>query len=456
MHESLESGKHLFVIEKGQKPGRDLPKGVVTAEIERHIRFNPAVLDTFDVKGFQSLHYDMLVLCAAVEFADRRWRRPRNWCRTLHVTIPVTDLKSWQKPEVLRSLHGVLNHLTGDTWRFSFVEAKDCSPIGSRQIPLNFGNAKTFAVAYSDGLDSRAVSALSGEAEALCIRIAGKRQRRKSGDSFFTQIPFKVQGYRGRESSFRSRGFQFAAVAAIAAQLTNVARIVVPESGQGALGPVLLPLHNIYPDYRNHPTFFRRMERFITALLGYRGQFEQPRLWSTKGQTLRAFLGIPGKTERHLINTHSCWQSRRVVNVGGRKQCGLCAACLLRRLSLHAAGVNEPAAGYVVSDLAATDARDALSVIPLKPDRDIMIEYGSVGVRHLQHLAEMSDLPDDGLRFHASQIGAAIGVDTEITLKNLRTMLAAHAVEWWAFLSALGEHSFLKSWLDGGRYGRFE
>lgn len=451
--------KHLVVIEKGQMPSRTLPlpEHTVIAEVGRHIRFNTAVLDTFDVKGCEPLHYDMLVLCASIEFADRRWKRPLGWRRTLDVTIPVTDLKSWQKPEVLKSLHGVLNHLTGDTWRFTFVQAKNLSPIGSRQMPLDFGKTKTFAVAYSDGLDSRAVSALSGaETEALCIRVAGNRQRRKNGDSYFTRIPFKVKGYRGNESSFRSRGFQFAGVTAIAAQLSSVSRIVVPESGQGALGPVLLPLHNIYADYRNHPTFFRKMERFIKALLNYRLRFEQPRLWSTKGQTLRAYLDIAGKSEQHLTSTHSCWQTRRIVNVGGRKQCGLCAACLLRRLSLHAAGVSEAHGPYVVSNLAAPDASDALSVIPQKADRDIMVEYGSVGARHLQHLADMASLPDDDLRTHASQIAAATGATYEETLKKLRTMLVTHAEEWRAFLSAQGEKSFLKSWMDGGRYGRFE
>ncbi len=306
-------------------------------------------------------------------------------------------------------------------------------------------------------MDSRAVAALSGnEAEALCIRVAGNRQRRKTGDSYFTQIPFKVKGYRSNESGFRSRGFQFAAVTAIAAQLSSVTRIIVPESGQGALGPVLLSLHNIYADYRNHPTFFRKMERFIRAVLGYRVRFEQPRLWSTKGQTLRAFLGIVGKSEQDLTSTHSCWQTRRVVNVGGRKQCGLCAACLLRRLSLHVAGVNEAPGTYVVSDLAASDAADALSVIPQKADRDIMVEYGSVGARHLQHLADMSGLPDDDIRVHASQIAAAIAESYEETLKKLRTMLVTHAEEWRAFLSAQGDQSFLKSWMDGGRYGRSE
>lgn len=449
--------KHLLIIEKGQKPTRSLPKDIVIAEVGRHIRFDAAVLDTFDVKGCEPLHYDMLVLCAAIEFADRRWKRPAGWRRDFDVTVPVIDLKSWHKPEVLKSLRSVLNQLTGDTWRFTFVQAKNLSPIGSRQMPLNFGTTKTFAIAYSDGLDSRAVSALSGkETEALCIRVARSRQRRKNGDSFFTQIPFKVKGYRGNESSFRSRGFQFAAVTAIAAQLSSVTHIMVPESGQGALGPVLLPLHNIYADYRNHPTFFRKMERFIKALQGYRLQFDQPRLWFTKGQTLSAYLRIAGKSGQHLTGTHSCWQTRRVVNVGGRKQCGLCAACLLRRLSLHAAGITETPGTYIVSDLAASDASNALSVIPQKADRDIMVEYGSVGARHLQHLADLAGLPDDALRIHASQIGAATGASYDETIKKLRMMLVTHAEEWRAFLYAQGEESFLKNWMDGGRYGRFK
>lgn len=458
-NKSPMTDKRLVIIEEEQMPGRTflLPEHTVIAEVGRHIHFNAAVLDTFDVKGCGPLHYDMLVLCASIEFADRRWKRPLGWRRSLHVTVPVIDLKIWQKQEVLKSLHGVLNHLTGDTWRFTFVQAKNLSPIGLQQMPLDFNKTKTFAVAYSDGLDSRAVSALSGaEAEALCVRVAGNRQLRKNGDSYFTRIPFKVKGYRGNESSFRSRGFQFAGVTAIAAQLSGVLRIVVPESGQGALGPVLLPLHNIYPDYRNHPTFFRKMEQFIKALFDHQLRFEQPRLWSTKGQTLRAFLNLAGKSEQHLTSTRSCWQTRRVVNKGGRKQCGLCAACLLRRLSLHTAGVNETLGAYVVSDLTEPDAGDALSVISQKADRDIMVEYGSVGVRHLQHLADMADLSDDALRVHAWQIAAATETTYEETLKKLRTMLVTHAKEWRAFLSAQGEKSFLKGWMDGGRYDRLE
>lgn len=449
--------KHLVTIEKGQRIQFPTSHNMALAEIGKHIRFIPDILDSFHVEGFAAKHYDLMVVAAAVEFADRRWRRPKSWLRRLNVTVPVIDHDAWSRPEVQSTLRSAMNFLTGDSWQFTFVKATNRSPIASRQLPLVFDQTKNFAIAYSNGLDSRAVSALSGSpAEGLCIRVAGTKQRRLDGDSYFTQIPFRVKGFKGKESSFRSRGFQFAAIVTIASHLSSITRIVVPESGQGALGPVLVPLYNIYTDYRNFPTFFRKMERFTRALLGTSIRFEQPRLWSTKGETMAAFLGLPGKKKEHLVQTRSCWQTRRIVNVEGRRQCGLCAACLLRRMSLYAAEVVEPNDTYVVADLAAVEIEGALSKISDDADRDIMIEYGSVGARHFQHLAEMAELPDTALRPFASQIAAATGELYEQTLRNLRLMLMTHAKEWRAFLSAQGDGSFLRSWLDGGRYDRFK
>ena len=456
LNHSRPRAKHLYVTEENQHFHLACPEGAITAVVGRDITFNAAVLDSFDVKGFQPVHYDLMVLCAAIELADRRWKRPRGWRRDLHVTIPVIDLGSWQDREALENLHSVLRHLTCDDWNLTFVQAKNPSPVGTRQGMLNFPNTKTFAIAYSDGLDSRAVAALSGDRnEALCIRVAQHRQRRNTGDSYFTQIPFRVRGYRSDESSFRSRGFKFAAVTAIAAHLSSLTRIMAPESGQSALGPVLLPLHNIYPDYRNHPTFFRKMERFIRVLLNHHVHYDQPRLWYTKGQTLRAFLELPGKLGHELTSTRSCWQNRRIVNIGrSKRQCGLCAACLLRRQSLHAVSVNESSDTYVISNLRASDMTDALSVVRNAADKHVMMDYGSVGARHLQHLGDIAVLPDDKLRVHVSEIATATGATYQETLLNLRTLLETHAEEWKAFIGAQGERSFLKSWMVGGRYGR--
>lgn len=452
-HTSL-TAKTVIVLESGEKPPARLYGREELAEIGQQIRFDAEILDSFDVAGCLSRHFDLLVVCAAIELADRRWRRSRAWARDLNLRIPVIDLERWQKPAVEHGLRRALGFLTGDNWQFTFVRAKNGSPIGARQIPLGFDKTKKFAIAYSDGLDSRAVTGLSGgKDEALCIRVAGTRQRRQKGDSPFERIPFNTRDYRQNESSFRSRGFKFAAITAMAAQLYQVSRIVVPESGQGALGPAILPLHNIYADYRNHPAFFRRMEQFLHALLNWNVKFEQPRLWYTKGQTLRDFLHLPGKTNLHLTRTHSCWQTRRIVNDGYRRQCGLCAACLLRRQSLRAAEIKEEAGVYIVSELREASIGAALTALADKADRDIMIEYGSVGARHLQHLADLAGRPDTLLHTHASQIATATGETCDETTRRLRVMLSVHAEEWRAFRSELGGSSFLNDWMDGGRNG---
>ncbi len=440
---------NLKILEPGHKLGR-VSTQQETAEINNQIAFLPDVLETFNYEGWQSYHYDLLVISAAVEFADRRWKRPHKWSRKFHITIPVLDSLAWQQKEVVDSLRACLCHLTGDDWQFTFTQWKGAAPITSRQKALNLGAAKKFVIAYSDGLDSRAVSSLSGDAnEALCIRVAKNRQRLKKGDQQFDQIPFKVKDHGNQESSFRTRGFQFASITAIAAHLSSLTRIVVPESGQGALGPVLIPLHNIYRDYRNHPRFFRLMEQFIKALFKYRISYEQPRLWNTKGQTLAAFLSIPTKSPNILINTRSCWQTRTVVNVdGARKHCGLCAACLLRRMSMHAANITEPTNMYVVQDLANEDLQKALTKIHVKAYRKTMIDYGIAGVRHLQLFADMAAVSDEELRPYVIELTKVVGSKEEETLQNLRGLLMAHANEWKAFLKTQGEKSFIQTWAE--------
>ncbi len=445
--------KQLIVAENGANMHGELPSGAFVAEIGSEILFDPSGLDCYRVEGFEPRHYDLLVICAAIELADRRWKRPQTWERTLELSIPVFDLERWNRKGVQQALRTTLSMLTGDKWRFHFREAQSRKHIGSQQRQLTFNKQWKFAIAYSDGLDSRAVSALCGSPEeTLCIRVSGNKPKRAIGDSQFDRIPFKVQGSRGRESSFRSRGFQFAAITAIAAHLAKIDQIVVPESGQGALGPVLLPPHGVYRDYRNHPAFFRKMETFLCALLDSHVRFEQPRLWSTKAQTLGAFLKLPKREKAHLANTQSCWQRRSIVNVGHRKQCGLCAACLLRRLSLHAAGVSEPSDAYVVSDLSVGSVDEALIGIASKVDRQTMIEYGAAGFRHFQHLAKMAQWDEGKIRVHVSEVAAALGATKEETNRNLKKLLQQHASEWAAFITSQGEESFLLNWMDGGLY----
>lgn len=439
--------RHLRVLEQKQSP---IGSCCEFARLGKEINIAAHVLNALSEGKYLAVHYDLLVVCGAIEYADRRWRRSDGWSRSLRLTIPVDELEIWQDQKVTSSLMRVLRHLTCDTWQFEFVQAQE-RPNFKGQRRIIFPEKKTFAMAYSEGLDSRAVWALSGRAsEALCIRVAKQHNKAKEGDGLFTQIPFWVKPSASRESSFRTRAFQFAALTAIAAQIADFNRIIVPESGQGVLGPALLPLHRTYADYRNYPSFFRKMEQFISVLLKHSVHYEQSRLWSTKGQTMCDFLKLPRKKAAHLIHTRSCWQVRNVVNSDGkRKQCGLCAACLLRRFSLLKANVEEPDDTYVIHDLTAKNARDAMSAVAEKHIGS-MLDYGIAGVRHFQQFAEMSTLPDKALRIHSIELAAAMSLTEVETLMKLRTLLTAHAEEWKAFISAQGRKSFLLNWINGG------
>ena len=451
------SERDLCILEAGQAPSRRGPKGRVYATIGSEIKCDKDIFDSYCHEGWSDIHHDLLIVCAAVEFADRRWARANtHWARHIHVTAPVIELSIWQDASIAHNLCDTLRHLTGDEWRFSFVRHEGAATSKPRQGPLFPNQHKEFAIAYSEGLDSLSVSGLYDENDvAVCVRVSKFRQATRKDERPFDRLPFDVNlGKRSYEDSARSRGFKFAAVTAIAAQLSNVSRIIVPESGQGALGPVLLPLLNIYPDYRNHPTFFRKMERFIKGLLGVDLSYQQPRLWHTKSETIAAFLAKPGVSPQRVIDTRSCWQQRFNVRVGGQvRQCGVCAACLLRRMSLSAAGVEEPSAKYAVENLKANRFSDALPKQGSFRSSGTLYDYGYMGARHLQQLAELAGAGEAALKPFVFQIADALGASVDDVTGKLRAMLVRHSEEWAAFEQHQGETSFLQLWTKGGRHG---
>ena len=304
-------------------------------------------------------------------------------------------------------------------------------------------------------VDSRAAASLFAKQSAtdvLCVRLGTKKadKPRKGKQSLpFTTLPYKVQskGVRLIESSNRSRGFKFTLVAGIAAYLSNVKTIVVPESGQGALGPALVPVVHAYPDYRNHPSFTDKMERFIAALLNFEVTYTFPRLWFTKGETLRAFADEP----QHATawdSTWSCWQQNRHVPVDGRKrQCGICAACMLRRTSVHAAGLSEPKDRYVWENLSAATFEDGAAP-GFSKSRGALRQHALAGTLHLEHLAGLAGSARHSamLKRNAIQLANSLGISGGDAENNLASLLCRHRDEWRAFLDSLSPNSFVRQW----------
>jgi hypothetical protein len=192
-----------------------------------------------------------------------------------------------------------------------------------------------------------------------------------------------------------------------------------------------------------------RMERFIKALFGKSVRYVFPRIWKTKGETLKEFVAIagPGSWE----STRSCWRSNRWSSVEGhRRQCGVCAACLLRRVSVHAAGLSEPADTYVCSDLSAPSLEAGIDP-GFTRYSEAFREYALAGVLHMDHLADMA-APDSkpAVGRHAGMLAQALDISAQDAERKLGDLLNRHAEEWKNFMDSLGPNTFVRKWARCG------
>lgn len=434
-------------IESGEAP-RDSAR---VAKLGEAITLSIEGLKDFFFASWRYDLIDLLVIAAAVEYCDLSFRRPAwGWARSFDLLVAVHEEEKWSTPPVRDALEEALAFLTGDRWSVSFTKRRHpVVRITPRRLDLD--TPDKVIMPYSDGLDSRAVAAIVEEQEKgglVRVRLGSKgvdsakvpRRKRR-----FATVPFDVKlGKRQRvESSARSRGFKFAVITGIAAQLAAVDRIVVTESGQGALGPILASSGQSYPDYRVHPAFTRRIERLFLALTDKAPTYEYPRIWNTKGETLAMASALADPPTWH--DTRSCWQdSRRVSFEGERRQCGVCAACMLRRMSIHSAGINEPTSRYIWENLGAAKMEDGV-VAGFSGMSPAFRDYGLAGILHLDHLAALSGsaLHKRAVRSVARATADALGIGMAEGERALTGLLERHRAEWLGFLGSLGSRSFV-------------
>jgi len=431
---------------------RSVRRSRVACVVGHDIRFLPDALESYRSKEWTPLAYDVMLVAAVVEFCDRS--KPRGtiqWERAFHVRLPVHDVNRWTRNEVQTELRIALHILTGDAWSFEFV-LTDCPHSAPLQSRFAFPMNSDTIVPYSDGLDSRAVAAVierERPGDTIPVRVGTKKPKRSelaNETGAFAYVPFTVTPLKPKhaESSGRSRGFKFAILSGLAAYLAGAKKIIVPESGQGTLGPILARAGQTHPDRRTHPQFTMKMARLFELLFERGIAFEHPVLWLTKGQSLRRYRSIK-PDELIWQTTRSCWQDARTTTVDKVvRQCGICAACMLRRTSLHAAGYAEPEANYVCSDLAASDYAKANARKVTKRQRD----YAIAGVLHMDHLADLA-CPDRGraaINREASLLARVLDGSVDAYEGRILRLLEAHRDEWFAFVRSYGDQSFLRQW----------
>ncbi len=429
--------------------GVPLRPGSTPALLGNAIRLDTRGLTSFFFARFDRQLFDLLVIAAAVEFCDRAKRRPAlGWSRSFDIRVAVHEPEIWRAPDVHAAVEDALSFLTGDVWQLKFEARREDEPAPVvAQLPLP--PRRAVIMPYSEGLDSLAVHAITAHSiadELVRVRLGSGGVDREALDKDrkpFARVPFRVSVPRSAESSARSRGFKFAVVTAVAAAMSDVQRIVVTESGQGALGPVLIRSGHAYPDYRVHPAFSRKMEKLFEALTGRAVQYEYPRLWNTKGETLAEAVALPNPPD-FVKRTRSCWQSSQHASVNGkRRQCGICAACMLRRVSMFTAKIAEPAETYVWENLGVEDF-DAGAAEAFQGHTPALREYGIAGVLHMDHLASLASTSELPSTRRVSRLTAdAIGEDEYAVLDKMQDLFARHAKEWREFVSSHGERSFV-------------
>lgn len=344
------------------------------------------------------------------------------------------EYEAWNNPDIARLLTEVLEVLTGDRWHIEFARYKKPSSVSCRQTRLFCDNDYRSVMAFSEGLDSLCASGLA-EQQGKLVRVRVVHHSKK--DNFrgqFDQLPYTVTPRQGGDQSSRSRGFKFTAIASVVAAISDAKSIVTTESGQGVLGSALLDSYGVYPDFRSHPVFLRKMERFINLLLGNNIKFVIPRIWHTKAETIRDFTRIVKENKQLVLETRSCWQSRHNVRFDGKlRQCGVCSACLLRRMSLLAAEIEEKTDTYTVADLTVNTFSKALPKNGKLSTTKTLPLYGRLATRQMQRLADLSARPNSETYDHAMEIAEAISrpseqVSVDLIHSNLRDLLKNHAI----------------------------
>ena len=438
-------------------PGESVSADAAACVIDRDITFDAENLQSYVPSGWDPLIFDVMILAAAVEACDySRKRANMDWGRDFTASLPVHNLERWSDPNIKKTLERALKLLTGDDWNFSFRPTPERREV-TVQGNLDFPPAVDVVIPFSDGLDSRAVAGVlekSRKQRSIRVRVGADRIKKPKRDEPiipFANVPFKVAKIAGRngESSGRSRGFKFSLMSGLAAYLVGADTVIVPESGQGALGPVLVNTGQTYPDRRTHPQFTYKMSDFFEALFGRRILFEHPVLWQTKGQSLSAYKKIYADD---LIwkGTRSCWADARHASVNKEhRQCGVCAACILRRTSLHAAGYNEPSDYYVWENLGAEDFWEGAHK-DYATRHDIRRQYAIAGILHMNHLAARRNDPDlDSIvQRQAVQLAPVLDQDFDDICTKIRQLIDAHAGEWSHFVNDLPNGSFVRKWAE--------
>ncbi len=438
------------------KENVSIRKGEIPCIIGRDVKIDTEALENYCFQLVTSNEYELALLAGIIAFADRTFRRKlsQGWSRRIEIIIPVGDPEFWNKTK--SALHEALEFLTGDCWEIQFASRR-AQLDQMKQDILSLGSGRFVVVPYSNGLDSYAQSQLLKlQPEISPIRITAKNRSITGSPDWITEsdgtrhrrisIPVKFITDPHPEPSYRTRSFVFCVFTGIAAHLSRAEAIFIPENGQGALGPSLVPFGSESPQRGSHPGFTRRMIRFFNTIWDEPIKIEHPQIWFTKGEVLKRL-----KNEQllgHWETTRSCPRDQRNVNLNRKSvQCGVCSGCILRRMSAFAAGLEEADDTYLWGDLSADSLQSSMHQSAGRKttanDSDIA-RHAVIAMAELAHKADAS-ADDPIIAQSAFEIFGEAGASYPKVISQFQRLLHAHKLEWTQFVKNCGSLSWINA-----------
>jgi hypothetical protein len=318
---------------------------------------------------------DFLSIAMAVTAADTFVMRDDAsdaWSRSFEIVLPLAEPARWEplKPQI----QAALRFLSNDQWFFTFLPGGSRPPLPSeirRKLDV-FDLSKVDCVSlFSGGLDSGigALDLITAGRRPLLVSHAARGDARHQA-AVENLLPSKCQRVSvntyptwsgADDDSMRTRSLQFLALGTLLAQAIAAFRglqtveLFVCENGLIALNPPLTPRRlGLHSTRTAHP-FFLESIRSILVDAGLPVSIINPYEFRTKGEMAAAHRPTPN-FQTFVEQTVSCGKWKRE-----NQQCGRCVPCLIRRASLHAAGIPDrtsyqsPHLPQVLSDEARRD-----------------------------------------------------------------------------------------------------
>lgn len=295
---------------------------------------------------------DLMNLINIVLLIDRFTRRGKKINTTINLKFPVLEFDFWLKKATREKLVELLTYFTELNWNLEFYKDNFSSPYPNQKLEFISNEEKEICL-WSGGLDALAglINRIKEFPDKKFILASFESNPRKKHSQrvlfdklnkihpniqeriYIHNIPNHKQK---KEYPYaRTRGLFFLMSGLILAYTLNQKKLFLYENGIGALN-LMLP-GNIGLDQSITSTFesFHKCSEFFEIIVDKRIKIENPFAFKTKTEMCKTLND--SIYQEIIFKTNSCDGPHR----NKPSECGYCTSCILRRLSLFNANIED-------------------------------------------------------------------------------------------------------------------